>query len=463
MDLSKFKFYYEEGGKIEEALLEELSVEFLSKFVPIIKYRGDLTIKLGSFFPVSYRGCKIFSSSKVANKMRFYENPYDGKYYKKETVDKRINEKLPKRPVAKLGFDFTASILEEDPEINRFMGIDSPSFRVSGGMRYKFGVEMETSQGFIPSFVYRNNLLNLECVKEGSLRLPSSERIEGVEIIGGEYVTGPLIGDTGFHNLYRSCKEVSSRCKVDRRCGFHVHIGYTQFSKEFIILSYILAEKMEKEFFSIVPPSRKGNSYCQFLYKHKFDRVIKEHGYKYGIEIAYDHLFVDVANGKRPGPGCNKRTPHPQGRYTGQYGREDGRDGLYRYMWFNIVPSIFNMKRAVIGNEVSPEDPFTLEFRHHSATTSFLKIKNFVLICMCFTNFVENNRKRIIEGENITLEELVRASPLNSRRTNDLINYIGKRKSKFSPKEPPQQIEDRELDEDNSEKEKDKLSLKDLI
>lgn len=92
------------------------------------------------------------------------------------------------------------------------LGLKSPSYAITEGKRFKFGVEIETIYGRLPE--YLDNYLNYNAVHDGSLRGPNGE-----DPIGAEYVTGVLTGDTGFLQVKRLCNEVTKRCKIDKKCG----------------------------------------------------------------------------------------------------------------------------------------------------------------------------------------------------------------------------------------------------
>jgi hypothetical protein len=53
-------------------------------------------------------------------------------------------------------------------------------------------------------------------------------------------------------------------------------------------------------------------------------------------------------------------------------------------------------------------DFLTLEFRLHHATLNFEEVRNWILICFAFVNFVEKNYNKILKNsESITLKELI--------------------------------------------------------
>lgn len=282
-------------------------------------------------------------------------------------------------------------------------GVTTNSFIGTGGIKYTFGVEIETMRGKIPPWVYKTHSLNMDSTYDGSLKDPDGS------LWGGEYVTGVLIGDAGLKNLYKCVREINKRCAIDRRCGIHVHIGGANFNETFTILAYILAKKIENEIFEIFPPSRFNNSFAGRLPEQDFLKNIKERGFKYGIEISYEKLFKELANGRDLDKKVSKFRNHPGGRYTDRYNGNIPFEKLYRYKWLNFIPCNFNTREKPMGkpDELNRGIPFTLEFRPHSASMNYTKIKNWLLFCMAFVSYVENFQDDIINNEKITIDDII--------------------------------------------------------
>ena len=295
----------------------------------------------------------------------------------------------------------------------------SQSNLIAEGRQYTFGVEIETSEGFIPDRVARN--YNMRTVHDGS-------------ISGGEYVTGVLYGDRGFHHLQQICNELNRRTKINKKCGLHVHIGSpyeemddgtTMFNKEFTVFAYIFALKIQKDLALMMPASRRpGNSewaerYCKNMpdrdFRLFYDAMTKGRDkYKEALTFYYNDIFEQILRGKQQGifigPSYNKKQSHPDGRWCAG-----------RYYWLNFVG--FNFHRD------NTNGAFTVEFRNHSATTNYEKIKNWILICMAMVYYIQNNRKSIIYDSELTIEEVIKFS--YRKNTRSLLEYINSRKLKF--------------------------------
>lgn len=313
-------------------------------------------------------------------------------------------------------------------------GVASSSFVGTGGMHYTFGVEIETSRGRLPNFIYHSENLNLDCVRDGSLKDSDGS------LYGGEYVTGVLKGDFGLKNLQRSLKAISERCMIDSRCGIHVHIGGFEATSKFTVLGYILSCKVQDEVLKLFPPSRRGNEYASFLPGWEYENYIKKHGLSYGVDLAYEDLFLKMLNAKiknRKLGDYNKFRKHPGGRYTDRYSAGIPVKDLYRYKWINFITCNFNTRQAPVKSDklLNKGVPFTLEFRCHSASMNYTKIRNWVLFCMCYVNFIENHGDKILSMKTITVNDIIN-TVLNKKpkSRNRLISYFEERKAKFGPK-----------------------------
>mgnify|MGYP001584844014 CR=1 FL=1 len=290
---------------------------------------------------------------------------------------------------------------DDDTKTQIKTGQRSPSFLLTEGLKMTFGIEMEVSRGYLPArFAYK---FNTSCVRDGSLNAQ-----EG----GAEYVTGILVGDTGFNHLQEICSELVKRTKVDSYCGLHVHLGGVDFSKQLLVNSYMLYCYLEKEVLSMLPKSRRKNEFCKVL--KKFDFRIALNKESMSLDEDYLTLWKYMSYGSSNGPDrtYNNNTNHPLGAKCG-YNKNTP-----RYCWVNYVPAMFNTR----GNH-----SYSLEIRNHSGTVNFNKIKNWTLIQMAILAFADNYPQLI--KPKITLEEVI--NKIYPKRAKLLINYIEQRKEQF--------------------------------
>lgn len=207
-------------------------------------------------------------------------------------------------------------------------GTDSNNFLITEGLKYTFGVEMETNKGMLNPIITEYKKLNLSCVRDGSVR-------------GGEYVTGVLKGTHGFMQLNKICADLSKRCSVDKSCGVHVHVGGFHNNKEFTIFSYLLGIRLQEQILRMFPVSRRNNNYCKLIPQNFVELPkdlfsLSKENYDATISNTYEKLFAKLTRGSNLSRDCNKLTPHPSGRYAG------GRDEMNpRYFWLNLIPSNF--------------------------------------------------------------------------------------------------------------------------
>jgi hypothetical protein len=286
-------------------------------------------------------------------------------------------------------------------------GMISPTNLIAEGKRYTFGIELETSKGFVPKRL--RSELNIDCQYDGSI-----VDDKGQKDCGGEYTTGVLYGDNGFKHLYEIMYELSRRCEVNRSCSVHVHLGDITFNKETIVLMYKLYSMIEKEMFDIMPPSRRIREHCQPMRKYMFS--LKKRGVPYDmlIDRYYNTIFEKISLGKKASKSVNKKLNHPRGRVCG-WDRSTP-----RYWWVNFVPALFNVKGV---------DNYTIEVRNMNGSLSFDDVKKWILINMAIVSFVENNKRDIITKSSISLVEIMKAE--YRYKSDMLIDFIEKRKAMF--------------------------------
>lgn len=314
---------------------------------------------------------------------------------------------------------------------NILFGADSPTYKAFEGLRYTFGIEIETCIGRLEKEDYKN--LNVKAVHDGSLRDAAGNTP------GGEFVTGILTGDSGLHQLSELCRILSLKCKLNEKCGVHVHCGNLDWNKEDICFSYILAEQLEDELFSMLPKSRRANSYCRRLtqltlhYLPELRETRSKSQYDILIDRIYNDVFKEVTYVKGKGKKGLSLSINPESSDSLDSGRDMNRSSQHpdgakcgydknaqRYCWLNFVTLLYNTKGLGGSN--------TLELRSHSATMNFEKIKNWIKVFFAICKFVENNKTQIKAGK-VTLEQVIKeAYPQTGAK---LIQYIEERKQLF--------------------------------
>lgn len=274
-----------------------------------------------------------------------------------------------------------------------------------GGMKYTFGVEIETAQGIVPNQVV------------DPLRL----RIVGDRSIGaGEYVSGVLHGNDGLELLKKQCEAIATHCLVDDKCGLHVHIGGMEgvrgvaagdFDRHFSQYAISLGAQIEPELFATCPPSRQPQlKHCHSIMRWK---DISEENWK-----EYLGAFVFGPEENWNNPWSFHTYPYGTGNRTKKIKLGEFCGG--RYKWLNLVHIL---SRSNIN---------TCELRLFPGTTSYEKIYAYVMLSMCFVWFIENKANRIVKGD-VTLNEVLEAPfARNPEIALNLINFFDARKKRFN-------------------------------
>lgn len=182
--------------------------------------------------------------------------------------------------------------------------------------------------------------------------------------------------------------------------------------------------KVEKDIFKFLPPSRRKNTYCREINHLDMNLNLQMTQEEYEIEISriYNSIFSEVAAGPL-GKSYNKSKNHRRGARCGYDHKTP------RYWWLNFVPAITNTR------EESPDqngeiNSYTLEFRSHSSTLRYSKVKNWVKFVIGFVNYVDNFKTDILTKSFITMEDIVKAEYPKTK--NSLLTYIAHRKRIFS-------------------------------
>jgi len=293
-----------------------------------------------------------------------------------------------------------------------FFGKVTPSkrFLKTGGLKYSFGVEIETSDGEVPKPIIEK--IGVSCVGDRSIG-------------AGEYVTSPLHGDDGLQKLALISEVIKEHCLVDDRCSIHVHVGGIEgfdkpkFNRDFMINAIKLGCHIEEELYKTLPESRNPTLYhCHSIrrWKGTNKKNYNTHmgAYIFGEkewwlapqEVGQHHVepFFDFSKYKL-GMDYNKKTKI-----------EQWQDG--RYKWLNLIGCF------------SDHCKDTLEFRIFSGTLNFDKIWAYVMFSLAFTYVVDNHPGIIKKG--ITLKDIVDAAfakyPDIAAKLND---FHEMRKAKF--------------------------------
>lgn len=160
--------------------------------------------------------------------------------------------------------------------------------------------------------------------------------------LGRELVSPVLQGSEGLKDFRKACKALrTAKAKVNKSCGVHVHLDANDYSienfKTLIKNQYLIENQIDR----IMANSRRSNQnrYCQ------------------GFRNRHQQTFFNQIE--------NCQTVQQLAGFFGS-----------RYFKLNLQ---------------SFQRHGTVEFRQHGASTNFLKIKNWILICARLVEFSKQN------------------------------------------------------------------------
>ena len=122
------------------------------------------------------------------------------------------------------------------------------SYELAKHLDYTFGLEFETSQGYIPEDIcYRDGLIPL---RDGSITAP-------------EYSTVVLKGNQGISLLHQQIETLKEYTSFNKECSLHVHLGNYPLKPDTIFNLYKVCKYLENELESILPRL----TFCSRAYK----------------------------------------------------------------------------------------------------------------------------------------------------------------------------------------------------
>lgn len=130
----------------------------------------------------------------------------------------------------------------------------SIQFKYADEMPYTFGLEFETSGGYIPEHELFN--LGLIPLRDGSIR-------------GLEYSTIVLKGQQGLNTLYEMTKCLRKYTIFDKECSLHIHLGNWKLDESTILKlnnlfsSASLGQYLPRDTYNTERYKATGKSYCK--------------------------------------------------------------------------------------------------------------------------------------------------------------------------------------------------------
>jgi len=216
---------------------------------------------------------------------------------------------------------------------SRTFGIE---LEVYGANRSRIVTEMRRLGIEVESESYNHNTRN-------HWKIISDASISGAD--GNEIVSPVLSGVDGIEQVKKVCLALNrAGAKINTSCGFHVHFGANDLNVQNfrnLFQSYL---ELENKIDEIMPESRRGsrNTYCKSLAS---------------IASSKSAALTKIKNAQT----------------------------------INDMSNAFNLSRYFKLNIQSFQRHGTVEFRHHSGTTQFSKVKNWILICARLIEYSKQN------------------------------------------------------------------------
>lgn len=236
------------------------------------------------------------------------------------------------------------------------------SYPISNYLKYTFGLEFETSQGYVPEDIcYQDGLIPL---RDGS-------------ITGPEYSTIVLEGNKGISLLHQQVETLREYTAFNKECSLHVHLGGYPLKPDKIFNLYLVCKTIERQLENILPQltfrsgeyKSNGKDYCKKLKMYD------------SFETMYQHLVGRQFFG-------SFAQAHPEDKE-----RKRKWNIPTRYYWCNFI------------NALCYQVNKTIEFRFLRPTYNFKKILLWLYI---FNSILKYAEEYYTPGSPVTLENIMR-------------------------------------------------------
>ena len=271
--------------------------------------------------------------------------------------------------------------------------ISKTNFNLSKYLKYTFGLEFETSCGYIPENI---------CFRDGLIPLRDGS------ISGIEYSTVVLNGNDGLNLLKQQTDTLSKYTYFNKECALHIHLGGYPVNQKAIFTLYSLCILLERHLLSFIP----RYSFQTSLYK----KTQKDYCNTLPRVDNFNDLYEMIANQKYKG---SLTDPHPY-----DVERNHKWECHSRYVWCNLL------------NMVCFDKCKTVEFRFLRPTFNFNKIYLWLAIFNAILMYAEMLFKKIedksdseiinfLHKENINFETIIN-SVYPKRFADNVIQGINK-------------------------------------
>lgn len=223
-------------------------------------------------------------------------------------------------------------------------------YNLSKYLKYTFGLEFETSQGYIPEEI---------CFRDGLIPLRDGS------ITGLEYSTVVLNGNDGIRLLKQQLGTLKKYTNFNKECSLHIHLGGYPLNSDKLFSLYLVCKNLECELTLLIPDYT--------FFSHKYKKNGKDYCKPLPNFISFQHMYKTLVG--KPFFGSLTQA-HPNDIERNRKWQVDG-----RYFWVNFINSLcYNVNK-------------TIEFRFLRPTYNFNKIVLWIYILNAIMYFSENSNK----------------------------------------------------------------------
>lgn len=316
-------------------------------------------------------------TEKIKNAIYFSKR--DGNYAIKEEasvrdVERRINTLGHSKYPYTFSREYEAvkhfDLFEDSAEIYTKILDDS---YITRNIKYTFGLEFETSMGFIPQeLCFKNGLIPL---RDGS-------------ISGTEYSTIVLNKPDGFSTdlLQQQLLELRKHCIFNKECALHIHMGGYPVNPKALFVLHMIEYLLESNKYNNTLPLYTFNT-------SKYKKNGKDYCKKIDMFYSFEDLYKFYARQDYYG---DLTQPHPDDE-----SRERKWQINTRYYGLNLI------------NMLCYNGPKTVEFRFLRPTWNYRKIRHWLLVFNAVLQYCENISESVQRCKYSTIIDRVSSKGVN--------------------------------------------------
>lgn len=257
---------------------------------------------------------------------------------------------------------FPYSTIEKGYAAQPFLNMFAESSKARGfkfnnnQLPYTFGLEFETSKGYIPEEI---------CYQQGLIPLYDGS------ISGIEYSTIPLKGNAGISLLSEQLKTLKTYTEFDKECSLHIHFGNIPKDKYYAYFLYRVCVQLQMQLQGMYVPlafesdkyKKTKKNYCGFL--------PESNSFRDFIYYMSDGQKNNIANCEENHPADREGTHKWQIRA--------------RYVWANFINLLFYRKNK------------TVEFRFLRPSYNDNQIINWIYLFSAILTYAGNIYSQFLE------------------------------------------------------------------